>query len=132
MQIEATLDINKSICQGGIYFGTLIDNSFKLKSVLAVLNSKLLSALYKNLFSGMHMGGGYLRYRSSFLHELPFINMSKEEQSKLSLIVEKILKLKKANPKADTTALEAEIDKMVYELYELTEEKISLVENSVK
>ncbi|MCD4794219.1 MAG: Eco57I restriction-modification methylase domain-containing protein [Bacteroidales bacterium] len=132
LQIEATLDINKSICQGGIYFGTLIDSSYKLKSVLAVINSKLLSVLYKNLFSGMHMGGGYLRYRSSFLHELPFIKMAEEEQLKLSLIIDKILKLKKANPQADTTALEAEIDKMVYELYELTEEEIGIVEESVK
>lgn len=37
---------------------------------------------------------------------------------------------KKVNPQADTTALEAEIDRMVYELYELTEEEIRIVEES--
>ena len=47
-------------------------------------------------------------------------------------IVDKILTAKKANPQADTTALEAEIDRLVYELYDLTEEEIQIVEESVK
>ena len=50
-----------------------------------------------------------------------------------SLLVEKvnqILSLKKENPEADTTALEKEIDQMVYKLYGLTEEEIAIVENS--
>jgi hypothetical protein len=42
-----------------------------------------------------------------------------------------ILIAKKANPQADTTALETEIDQMVYELYGLTEEEIQIVEESV-
>lgn len=46
--------------------------------------------------------------------------------------VNKILTRKKAKPKADTTALESEIDKMVYELYGLTNEEIKIVENSKK
>ena len=43
-----------------------------------------------------------------------------------------ILTAKKANPQADTTALETEIDQMVYELYGLTEEEIAIVEGSAK
>ncbi len=47
----------------------------------------------------------------------------------------------KANPQADphekhcragTTALEAEIDQLVYELYGLTEEEIGIVESSIR
>jgi hypothetical protein len=34
------------------------------------------------------------------------------------------------NPEADTSALEREIDFMVYELYGLSEEEIAIVENS--
>ena len=33
-------------------------------------------------------------------------------------------------PKADTTHLETEIDQLVYKLYGLTEEEISIVESS--
>ena len=42
--------------------------------------------------------------------------------------VNQILNLKKEDSKADTSELEAEIDRMVYELYELTEEEILIVE----
>ena len=42
--------------------------------------------------------------------------------------VNQILDLKKEDPKAETSELEAEIDRMVYELYELTEEEILIVE----
>lgn len=39
------------------------------------------------------------------------------------------LATKQANPKADTSALEKEIDRLVYELYGLTEEEIAIIEN---
>jgi adenine-specific DNA-methyltransferase len=38
--------------------------------------------------------------------------------------------LKKENLEADTTALEREIDEMVYALYELSAEEIAIVEGS--
>jgi hypothetical protein len=40
----------------------------------------------------------------------------------------KILIAKKSDPKPDTTALEKEIDQLVYQLYGLTEEEIKIVE----
>ena len=43
-------------------------------------------------------------------------------------MVDKILSLKKSDPQADTSVLEAEIDRMVYELYGLTEDEIKIVE----
>jgi len=42
--------------------------------------------------------------------------------------VERILAAKRANPQADTSALEREIDGLVYQLYGLTEEEIAIVE----
>ncbi|MBS3921511.1 MAG: hypothetical protein KG012_21765 [Deltaproteobacteria bacterium] len=41
--------------------------------------------------------------------------------------VDRILAAKERDPKADTTAWEREIDRLVYELYGLTEEGIKLV-----
>ena len=43
-------------------------------------------------------------------------------------LVDKILSAKKENPQADTSNLEKEIDRMVYKLYDLTEEEIKIVE----
>lgn len=46
--------------------------------------------------------------------------------------MDRILAAKKADPNADTSALEAEIDKLVYRLYDLTPEEIAVVESSAK
>ncbi|MFP4019803.1 MAG: hypothetical protein ACLFUH_11205 [Bacteroidales bacterium] len=43
----------------------------------------------------------------------------------------KILQQKQQDPSADTSALEAEIDRMVYDLYGLTEEEVRIVEEGV-
>ena len=45
-------------------------------------------------------------------------------------LVDRILVAKKADSTADTSALEAQIDKLVYKLYNLTEEEIAIVEES--
>jgi type II restriction/modification system DNA methylase subunit YeeA len=50
------------------------------------------------------------------------------QQNEIAEIVDKILTLKKANPQADTTELEREIDRLVYQLYDLTDEEIAIVE----
>ncbi|GAB4348258.1 MAG: hypothetical protein OHK0038_27770 [Flammeovirgaceae bacterium] len=39
-----------------------------------------------------------------------------------------MINLKSQNPSADTTALETQIDQMVYQLYDLTEEEIKIIE----
>jgi adenine-specific DNA-methyltransferase len=46
-------------------------------------------------------------------------------------IVDAILGDKREDINADTTALEAQIDKMVYELYGLTDEEIKIVEGNL-
>lgn len=53
---------------------------------------------------------------------------SKEQQRPIIGLVDKILEAKRSNPIADTSALERAIDRMVYELYGLTEEDIAVIE----
>jgi len=52
----------------------------------------------------------------------------KSEQRKISDLVKQILAAKKRTPEADTTALDREIDRLVYQLYDLTPEEIAFVE----
>ncbi|MFM6509279.1 MAG: Eco57I restriction-modification methylase domain-containing protein, partial [Dolichospermum sp.] len=56
------------------------------------------------------------------------INVDIEEI--LSRLVNQILIAKKSNPNTDTIALEAEIDQIVYQLYNLTVEEIKIIESS--
>ncbi|RKY21691.1 MAG: restriction endonuclease subunit M [Planctomycetota bacterium] len=127
LSITATIDYDKYIPQGGIYFGGLVNNAYDIKVILCLLNSTILSFVYEILFGGMHMGGGYLRYRKNFLEQLPISKIIKSEQKLIRLFSEKILAAKKSNNNADTTALETEIDGRVAHLYNLTEEEYALV-----
>jgi len=46
----------------------------------------------------------------------------------MSSLVEQVLETKQFNPSADTSALESEIDHLVYQLYGLTDGEIKIVE----
>ncbi len=127
LMITATVDDDHQVPQGGVYFGSVITD-LNTRVVLGILNSRLLSVVYEILFGGMHMGGGYLRYRTNFLEELPIAAVQKSEAQKIQSCVEQILTLRKRNPEADSSALEHQIDQMVYKLYGLTEEEIKIVE----
>ena len=52
--------------------------------------------------------------------------------AQIAALVDRVLAAKKADPAADTTKLEAEIDALVYELYGLTDEEIAVVEGKDK
>ena len=64
------------------------------------------------------------------LRQFPIKVIPTEYQMLFITLVNTILDLKKENSSADTTDLEAEIDRLVYELYDLTEEEIAIVERS--
>lgn len=50
----------------------------------------------------------------------------------LDEISTKIIDIKKLNPASDTAALETKIDRLVYQLYDLTAEEIEIIEGSVR
>jgi len=127
--ITATLDEKNHVPQGGVYFGTVTSNKLDLKVVLGLLNSSLLSVIYKILFGGMHMGGGYLRYRTNFLEQLPVSDIPATESSIISDLVDRILAAKRRDSESETTVLEQEIDRLVYKLYDITLEEIKIVED---
>ena len=62
------------------------------------------------------------------LKKMPIKIIENDSESKISQKVQNILTAKKSDPKADTTALEKAIDQLVYQLYDLTEEEIKIVE----
>jgi len=47
-------------------------------------------------------------------------------------LTQQILDIKQANNSAETTDLENQIDQLVYQLYELTDGEIAIIENSTK
>ncbi len=59
---------------------------------------------------------------------LPIPYVPPEKQAPTVALVERILATKKADKTADTTVLEAEIDRLIYQLYVLTVDEIAVVE----
>lgn len=108
----------------------LNDSSFSELYFLGLLNSKLIS-FFMNSICPKKLGG-YFRYNAKSIDKIPIASSSPDLQNYLSKIVTEILDLKKGDPNADTSKLESKIDQLVYKLYELTEEEIKIVEESVK
>ena len=61
---------------------------------------------------------------------VPLYCPSSKQQAPIIAVVDQILAIKKTNLNADTSALEREIDELVYGLYGLTDEEITIVEKN--
>jgi len=96
-----------------------------LRYLIGILNSNYASVLLTNL-----RGGDYHIY-PEHLRNMPIPLVEKSRQRPIIVLVDKILAAKKENPAADTTKLERMIDKLVYDLYNLTDKEVNLIENVV-
>ena len=96
------------------------------KYLLAVLNSSVVFWLYTHLLSKLQ--GGFYEPSAVFLGKFPIPDATPDEQAAIVALVEAILAAKAADAGADVSALEAQIDALVYELYDLLEHEIALVE----
>jgi len=102
-----------------------------LKYIMALLNSKIIYHYVKMIvhqygFTGFRLSNQYVE-----VMPLPPITPSNEPIAKqIEALVDKILQAKKQNPQAHTGELELEIDKLVYRLYDLTEEEIDIIEKN--
>jgi type I restriction-modification system DNA methylase subunit len=103
----------------------IFSEKINLKYLLALLNSKLLNRQYQKL--NPEQGRVFAQVKIDYVNELP-IKICESEIPKFVSIVDQILAAKKQDPAADTSALEKEIDQLVYQLYGLTDEEIRIVE----
>jgi len=69
-----------------------------------------------------------MHFDKYYIGKLPVPKISFAKQQLFESLVDRILAAKQRDPAADTRALEADIDRQVYELYELTEAEIAIVE----
>ena len=105
-----------------------------LTYLLGVLNSKFFLYAFKNFYAGGHLGAKGVRFLSEFVKDVPIPPITKENQhiaTQIETHVGQILDAKQADPDADISDLENEIDTLVYELYNLTEEEIAIVEGGI-
>ena len=103
-----------------------LSETVDLRYLLGVMNSHYASVLLTNL-----RGGDYHIY-PEHIRNIPIPSATPEQQKHIIDLVDKILAAKKADNTVDTSAMEAEIDRLVYQLYGLTEEEIKIVEGRTK
>lgn len=105
------------------------------RCLLAILNSCLIRFVLQQICDKVR--GGFYRMKMIYVEQLPIPPATEDQQTLIIELVEQILAAKKSPPaplseggsekQTDIPALEAEIDRLVYVLYGLTDEEIALV-----
>jgi len=117
-------------------YGILPADGFSFHYLLGLLNSKLLEWFIKQ--TATQMRGGWYSFEARFIRNIPIIPPN-QSLNKITNLVEQMLSLNKQLPNAKTDhektliqrqidATDNQIDKLVYELYDLTPEEIAIVE----
>lgn len=97
--------------------------------VLGWVNSKLFQYLFECFFDGLKMSGGYLLYSSPNLLNTYIKPATKKEQDKIVSEVKKVIVANIKNEIEHIKEIEHRINHLFYQLYELTEEEIKIIEN---
>ncbi|MBT4585271.1 hypothetical protein HOC67_00070, partial [Candidatus Peregrinibacteria bacterium] len=117
---------------------TLSSNKWDLGYLCALLNSKLVTFWYQITFNSLSLAGGYLKINKNCFSQIPFKAISPEKQKLFIELVDQILVIttgKDYDPKKPPIrqkVLEAKIDEMTFDLYELTPEERQIILDSTK
>jgi hypothetical protein len=143
-KIIATIDTDDRFVLSSLYSIYPKENhsNISLKYLLGLLNSKLATYVAKLIALNL-TEGAFTKIRTNQLARLPIktINLSDKlevsQHDRMVALVERMLELHKRNPQTpqeadrlqrEITATDGAIDKLVYELYGLTEEEVRIVE----
>ena len=74
------------------------------------------------------LGKRTIQYSKQWMENIPIAIPTPAQQLPIITLVDRILSAKKANPQADTKALEDEIDLLVYHLYGLTYDEVLIID----
>ncbi len=121
-------------CELGYFYAeatSFILTGEHLRYLLGMLHSKLITFAFKTFYAGGGLGESGYRYKKAFIERLPIPKITPQNQKladKITDGTEAILEAKEKDPKANTQQLEKEIDALVYQLYNLTDEEIKTIE----
>ncbi|WP_414549914.1 Eco57I restriction-modification methylase domain-containing protein [Anabaena sp. CCY 0017] len=96
---------------------------------LAILNSSLMWWFIQQIAASKQ--GGFFEFKPMYVSQIPIATATEPQRILLEKLVKQILTAKKSDTQADTTALEAEINQLVYQLYGLTAEEIQIIEDKI-
>ncbi|GAA7722165.1 class I SAM-dependent DNA methyltransferase [Helicobacter pylori] len=103
-------------------------DKIEIKYITALLNSKYIYFAMRKFYMG---GGIEGELKTNNLEKIPIPKITPQNQKladKITDCAKAILEAKEKDPKANTQELEKEIDALVYQLYNLTDEEIKTIE----
>ncbi|GHR96367.1 type II restriction endonuclease [Helicobacter pylori] len=131
---EPRFYLDNGECELGYFYAeatSFILTGEYLHYLLGMLHSKLITFAFKTFYAGGGLGESGYRYKKAFIERLPIPKITPQNQElahKITDCAERILKSKEKDPKANTQRSEKEIDALVYQLYNLTDEEIKIIE----
>ncbi|GAA9944540.1 class I SAM-dependent DNA methyltransferase [Helicobacter pylori] len=131
---EPRFYLDNGECELGYFYAeatSFILTGEHLHYLLGMLHSKLITFAFKTFYAGGGLGESGYRYKKAFIERLPIPKITPQNQKLADKITDgtkQILALKEKDPKANTQKLEKEIDALVYQLYNLTDEEIKIIE----
>ncbi len=132
---EPRFYLDNGECELGVFYAeatSFILTGEHLHYLLGMLHSQLVTFAFKTFYAGGGLGESGYRYKKAFIERLPIPQITTKNQElaqKITDYAERILKAKEKDPKANTQELEQKIDALVYQLYNLTDEEIKIIEN---
>ncbi|GHQ15403.1 type IIG restriction enzyme/methyltransferase [Helicobacter pylori] len=132
---EPRFYLDNGECELGYFYAeatSFILTGEHLHYLLGMLHSKLITFAFKTFYAGGGLGESGYRYKKAFIERLPIPKITPQNQElahKITDGAKAILEAKEKDPKANTQKLEKEIDALVYQLYNLTDEEIKIIEN---
>jgi hypothetical protein len=126
--LVAAIDYNRNRTFASVN-NLVLKDEYKLwyKVFVCLLNSSVLNWYYANNFS--NNSNLTVNISKTYLEMLPIITLESATKKVIEALVDTITAAKAADPRADTTGLEREVDKIVYSLYGITKEEIKIIEN---
>ncbi|GAA7003427.1 class I SAM-dependent DNA methyltransferase [Helicobacter pylori] len=131
---EPRFYLDSGECELGYFYAeatSFILTGEHLRYLLGMLHSKLITFAFKTFYAGGGLGESGYRYKKAFIERLPIPKITPQNQKlahKITDGAKAILEAKEKDPKANTQKLEKEIDALVYQIYNLTDEEIKTIE----
>ena len=125
-KITATYDESGYYIMSSLYNAILKNADFDLRYLLALINSKLFQYLM-NISTFEKTKGAFTKAKIYHYYSLP-VKITANQQP-LTDLVDKILRKKQSNPDFDTLAIETDLDKLIYQLYDLSVDEIRIIES---
>ena len=128
-RIVATIDPEKMFNDKTVHILVNKENSnIDLRVVLAILNSKLINYFFQSF--KQEEGRAFAQVKTVDIKNLPLAVPSAQIQKELSELADKIINTKQQDNSISTVELEDQIDRLVYDLYGLSEEDVAIISNS--